>query len=148
MHNYILYYGEPSDIGIFPVYLRMALIFTDFQKCTWLSPLPAGKSVNRNYWSSCRVLIDSKEMIWFFCFINSHVFKIFWFPHMIFGTFLWLILWVSELYHHCDGCLLMEFDILTSKSNWGNRVPLTYFHTQHWLRVQIHLILLSLFLFK
>ena len=26
----MLYQGEPGYVGIFPVYLRMALIFTDF----------------------------------------------------------------------------------------------------------------------
>ena len=31
LHNYILYYGEPSYIGIFPLYMRLALIFLDFQ---------------------------------------------------------------------------------------------------------------------
>ena len=30
LHSYILYKGEPSYVGTFPVYLRMALIFTDF----------------------------------------------------------------------------------------------------------------------
>ena len=30
LHNYILYKGPLSYIRIFPVYLRMALIFTDF----------------------------------------------------------------------------------------------------------------------
>ena len=30
LHNYTLYKGESSYIGIFPVHLRMALIFTDF----------------------------------------------------------------------------------------------------------------------
>ena len=29
VHNYILYYGQLSYIGIFPVYSGMALIFTD-----------------------------------------------------------------------------------------------------------------------
>ena len=30
LHNYNLYYGELIYIGIFLVYLRMALIFTNF----------------------------------------------------------------------------------------------------------------------
>ena len=30
LHNYILYQGELSYIGMFPVCLRMALIFTDY----------------------------------------------------------------------------------------------------------------------
>ena len=38
LHNYILYEGELSYVGIFPVYLGMPLIFTDFQQCTWLKP--------------------------------------------------------------------------------------------------------------
>ena len=29
LDNYISYYGQPSYIGIFPVYLRMPLIFRD-----------------------------------------------------------------------------------------------------------------------
>ena len=30
LHNYILYKGDPTYEAIFPVYLRMDLIFTDF----------------------------------------------------------------------------------------------------------------------
>ena len=33
-HNYILYWGELSYIGIFPVDLGMPLIITDFHYCT------------------------------------------------------------------------------------------------------------------
>ena len=29
LHNYILYKGDPTYVAIFPVYLRMDLIFTD-----------------------------------------------------------------------------------------------------------------------
>ena len=36
LHNYILYKGQPSYTGIFPVYLGMSPIYTDFQQCTWL----------------------------------------------------------------------------------------------------------------
>ena len=35
-YNYTLLWVKPSYIGIFPVYLGMPLIFTDFQQCTWL----------------------------------------------------------------------------------------------------------------
>ena len=31
LHKYILFYGKPSYVGIFPVDLGMSLIFTDFQ---------------------------------------------------------------------------------------------------------------------
>ena len=31
-----LYQGDPSYIGIFLLYFRMALIFTDFEQYTWL----------------------------------------------------------------------------------------------------------------
>ena len=30
LHNYVLYKGDPTYIGTFPVNLRMTLIFTDF----------------------------------------------------------------------------------------------------------------------
>ena len=30
LHNYTLYKGDPTYVAIFPVYLRMDLIFTDF----------------------------------------------------------------------------------------------------------------------
>ena len=42
LQNYILYWGESNYVGIFPVYLRIALIFTDFptgsgsQACAFL----------------------------------------------------------------------------------------------------------------
>ena len=36
IHTYIFILGKPSYVGIFPLYLRMALIFTDFQQRTWL----------------------------------------------------------------------------------------------------------------
>ena len=46
LHNYILYKAEPSYIGIFPLYLRMALIFTDFQTGSGSQPCAMLKSVN------------------------------------------------------------------------------------------------------
>ena len=32
LHNYILYQGEPSYAGIFPLHVRMTLILTDFRE--------------------------------------------------------------------------------------------------------------------
>ena len=40
LHNYILYKGDPTYVGIFTVNLRMALIFTD---------LPTGSGVCTMY---------------------------------------------------------------------------------------------------
>ena len=46
LHNYILYWGEQSYIGIFPLYLRMALIFKDFLTGSGSQPCAVLKSVN------------------------------------------------------------------------------------------------------
>ena len=35
LHNYILYSGDASYVGIFPVDLGMSLIFTDFQQYSY-----------------------------------------------------------------------------------------------------------------
>ena len=43
LHNYILYYREPTYNKIFSVDLGMLLIFTDFQKCKGLRPTSCWK---------------------------------------------------------------------------------------------------------
>ena len=36
VYDYISYWGDPSYAGIFPLELRMSMIFTDFRQCLWL----------------------------------------------------------------------------------------------------------------
>ena len=43
LHNYILYKGDLTYIGTFPVNSWMPLIFTDFQHSTWCRPISCWK---------------------------------------------------------------------------------------------------------
>ena len=78
LHNYILYKGDPTYVAIFPVYVRMDLIFTDFPTgsgsppCAVLENCHIGQITLIKY--NCAILFLGQMSSLFF-YVSKYVFS-------------------------------------------------------------------------